>query len=435
MDYSNLPTSANSKLKNASSQIPANDSTTTNNQPVESIVIISPESIDTQTASKPTESSKGKSKKLFLGMVIAFLLLAIVVSGGMYALAYNKIKLPQFSEFQKKVEFLVMDLPFIRKSARYLIYKTSFANKSYTSYGFDISLAISPNESTIPNLLGISNFDFSAKGQIDYSDLENIILSTNVSATKELNIDFALKNKLLYFKINKFPLAILALTGLDSESVSTLTNVWVSYDTTTLATNARELLDNSKSEKGQFQFSEKLIEEIDETIAKEISVTEELDNGIKVYKLKLNPTNETLNKLIIEIEKEFGIQSGQFSKISDIIKNASIEIWLDAKNFYTKQISAIFTIKPNKNNQNQQFNISETPSISYDNLIGENTETKVALVIKFFDFGKPVQIEMPENPITFEQYLAKWSLIVLGRYKNSETNFNLYKESFEQLPQ
>ncbi|MCS7092479.1 MAG: hypothetical protein NZM26_03955 [Patescibacteria group bacterium] len=430
MDSSNLPTSTVPDLNNTSSQIPTNDSVTTNNQPVESMVIISPEPIDTQTttANKPPEVPKGKSKKLFLGIVIAFLLLAIIVSGGIYALAYNKITLSQFPEFQKRVEFLVMDLPFTPKSARYLIHKASLVNKSYTSHSFDMSMALTPSGSGISNLLGLSNFDFLAKGQIDYSDLENITLSMNISATKELNIDFAFKNKILYFKINKFPLAILALTGLDSESVSRLTNVWISYDTTPLTTNARELLNNSKSGNEQFQLSDRLMKTINETIAKEVSVTKELDNGIKVYKLKLNPTDETLDKLITEIEKEFEIQSSQVGKPSDTIKNASVEIWLDAKDFYTRQISTVFTIKPNKNPY-QQPDISETPSIGYENLIGENAETKVAIVIKLSDFGKPVQIDIPENAITFEEYLNTWSSIVIERYKDSASIPNLDKEN------
>ena len=141
------------------------------------------------------DSSGIRSRKplLFL-LVLLFLVLILTGLGGLtYAVAYEKIKLEKYPDVQKKVSAFVMELPFMPKTAKFLLAKTALAHQNITKQSFDISVAI--DSADLTSSLGLSNLDIQAKGAFDYSDPRNVFGNLELSFTKDFNMELKKKDK------------------------------------------------------------------------------------------------------------------------------------------------------------------------------------------------------------------------------------------------
>lgn len=398
-------------------------------------------------STNPNSNKNSLFKKIFIGIFVSFLILFIVGMTAIYILAYEKITLSQFPEFQKKVSFFAMDyLPFAPKSAQYLLYKAVLANGEYSSYAFDISMAFSFSNLTAPNIFGFPNYDFLAKGSIDYSDKDNLISSVNISFSKNTNIDLILKDKMLYFKINSVPPSTLSMIGLNSEKFSPFVNTWISQDTNALRSNAREFLEESQNNNQILLTTERLVRIFDDTIAKEIKVEKIEKEGSIIYKLTLSPSRESLRKILTELIREISSRNENYdsefedgaSELSEIIKDMRIEVWLDANTFYLKRVSSEFSVKSESGLNENILNMG---------LLGlginQFLDMKVATVAKFSEFGKKVEVFAPTNAITFEEFFMNLLEIYYMYYVQDQvTNLEVRNldnsrqyNNFEQLSQ
>lgn len=391
----------------------------------------SPPMIPVETVSFP--SHKGSLIKKIAGILAVLILLLVLSSAGaFYALAYHVVELSSNPELQKKAEFLVMELPFMPKSARYLLYKSVTADKSYTSQSFDMSAAVTTNSQT-SSMLGFNNFDIAAKGDADVADKKNPLMNMNLSITKDFNVDLKAKEKFVYFKIKKLPSALLALLGLNIDNLAPLTNVWVSYDTTPLATEARDLLNQNTTEDTkslQEDLQKELEKYMDEDVMQKIVVTKGKDESAEVYKLHLDATPDIIDSLVKKFEdgRQKNVQTDlyvmdtvtQAKKASDSIKNLTVDIWLDTESYYTRRFAMAFKLTPDSS---LSTILKESPVLgeSTDALSALNSAMDIAMVMKFSEFGKTVTVDVPSDVMTFEDFSKKISEVMLSMYQTKLT--------------
>lgn len=371
----------------------------------------------------PVKTGMSRKKKIILSIIIFLFLMTGTLIGSIYALAYHKIELKSNPELQKKIEFLVMELPFTPKSARYLTYKMITIEKDYSSQSFDMSAAVDTNSGQA-DVLGLSNFDIAAKGDVDYRDKENLLLSMNLSITKDFNLDFKAKEKFVYFKINKVPSALLALVGLNSDLLSALLNIWVSYDTTPLATEARSLLNESDetSDSLDEEITKEIEEYLDQSILSQMEVTKDMDGEFPVYKMHLTMTPAMIDLLEQKLNEKQKTTSDLYvtnpgtekQKLSELLKDVTIDIWLDQKSYYTRRVSTSFKITPDSS-LTQKLENTNVLGIEDSIVPSLDSTISVAMVFKFSDFGKTVTIETPDA-ITFDEYAQRFSEVLLEVY-------------------
>lgn len=382
----------------------------------------------------PNSAGMGAGKKILLGILGVFVLVILSAVGALYALAYHVIELKSYPELQQKVEFMVMEIPGTPKSARYLFYKAVTSQEMYTSNTFDISAAVTSTNAV--SYLTLGNFDIAITGESDVKDPQNPVFSMNVSLMKDLNFDIKAKDKMVYFKVNKVPSTILASIGVPEEMITPMTNTWVSYDTTPLQTEARTYLEETTSETASLSQGDQVFTElskyIDESVISSFIVTKGIDGGNDIYKLELNATPEMIDTIVSKIESEYAANNGfgssvQSQKASDSLKNLDIEIWLDAKTYYVRRVASSFTINPQSSSDvvgAGAFGLG-TPDL-YSLL---KSDIRVALVMKFSEFGKEVQVTAPSDAITFEEYMLRLTQAMISMYETND-----YSQSFIALP-
>ncbi|MFC1711381.1 hypothetical protein ACFLZ1_02215 [Patescibacteria group bacterium] len=367
------------------------------------------------------DQEKTLKSKLFntTFLVIIFLLLIFTLMGGfMYAIAYEKISFG-FKSFEEPIRRFVLSLPFTPKSPKFLLEASTYSHSQVSSHSFNISLAAESNE--ITSSLGLNKIDLEIKGDIDYSDPINVIMSLDASITKDFNVEVRKKDPIIYFKINKLPPTLLALLDPDEVIAPILAN-WISYDTSTLQTEARKQLDENKEPQS---LTDEVIKDttekfLDEKILAAINVKKEDLNSNKTYKLTLNATDEMVDymgkKFTDEIKKEIRpkiydveLEEKQEIKYSDVVKDLKVNIWIDQKKYYVRKITVAFKLNPNLPESNSSSTNFFLPIPS------EPSETEIVAVMEFDNFGKKFVVEGPAESITLEEFIKKIQQAMLAK--------------------
>jgi len=366
--------------------------------------------VQPQTPREVMIDTHKKSKKPLYFLLFLLILLTIFTcfAGLTYAVAYEKIKLEKFPDLQKKVSLFVIDLPFMPKTPKYLLSKTALAHQNVTKQHFDISLAV--DSADLTSSLGLSSLDIEAKGSLDYTDPNNIFGNLELSFTKDLNLELRKKDKMLYFKINKIPSFLFAFLGMNSESFQPLTDKWVSYNTTPLDTEARK---NILEDKEVDLLSEKFVDEnfnkyLDEKIFSKMHLDEVTEEGHAVYKITLDADAELIDYIGNKIEDTSRQKSNyihpqsdteELHKLSDFIKVLKWEIYIDKNNYYTRKTVLRVDLEYDESNGLGAFSMG-----SLINPLPSNNSAKIALAVKFDRFGEQVNVEEPNESITFEEF-------------------------------
>jgi hypothetical protein len=368
------------------------------------------------------ESQKKPSFLLPLIFTFIFTVLVIALSAGGYAVAYEKIKLPdKYQNIQEGVMNLVQGLPFTMKTPKFLLAKAIVAQEKIKKESYDISIAAdSASFSVIPGLSGI---DLSAKGSVDYTDPKDIKFSLDAFVTKDLNFEILRPTKLLYFRVKKIPDLLLSFAGIKSDTFDPILNKWYSYDPTPLETEARKDLGTPDQEvPSQKYVSDSLDKLADEKVLSEMKVSEDIIDGFPVYKISFTPDSNMIDYLGRKIDDERGAlldtDVTQAQKLSDIVKSLSWEVDIDKKEYYIRKTSVKSHLEVDKIN-------------SYESLFlgSANPETgpskiDIAFAAKFSDFGKNVTIEEPKDSSTWEDFTNSISEIFLKQYEeNSLTSY------------
>ncbi len=363
-----------------------------------------------------------RSKKPMFFLLFLLILLTIFtgLAGLTYAVAYEKIKLEKFPDLQKNISLFVIDLPFMPKTPKYLLSNTALAHQSVTRQSFDISLAI--DSADLTSSLGLSNLDIQAKGSLDYTDPRNIFGNLELSLTKDFNLELKKKDKMLYFKINKIPSFLFAFLGIGSESLQSLTDKWVSYDTTPLDTEARKYIQEDKEID---PLSEEFIDEnfnkyLDEKIFSKMHLDTVTEEGHAVYKITLDADAELIDYIGKKIESitrqksDFIHPQGKtedLHKPSDFVKILKWEISIDKESYYTRKTVLRADLEYDENEGLGAFSMG-----SLINPLPSDNSAKIALAVKFDKFGEQVSVEEPGQSITFEEFTSLLSSAVNELY-------------------
>lgn len=350
------------------------------------------------TPSDEEEVEEPKSNKtkliLFVVALVLIVFLGLIFVGG-YLLAYEKINLTKYPEFQTKVAAIVMSIPGTPKTPRYLLVKSTEVQNKLTSQSFDASLAISTSAGLIP-LPGLSEIDGQVTGYADFSDPNNIEFNMNVSATKDINLDITKKGQTFYFKINKIDGQIRTILDSFAALDYSFLGVWYNYDATTLSTDARNNLEKAEQESILKEYSDKSIEVLtDEKILKKIKLEEEKLDDINTYKLSLVFDDETLDRVTEALYPETNSPSylGTKMRPSDTIKNMTTAIWVDAQTYNLRRADSQFDVKP--------------PSYSYPGALpySGSSETHISFSSSFSDFNKKQEISIPPSSVNYLELL------------------------------
>src|SRR3989344_2382675 len=362
------------------------------------------------------ESKEKKLPKIIPLSAILFIFLLIIASffATAWALAYEKVKLEKYPDFQKRISHFVQSLPLTPKTPKFLIEKTITAQQNAAKHSFDVSLAF--DSDSLISSLGLAKLDLEAKGAADYSDPKNLIFDLNASISKDFKLDLKKKDAIIFFKITKFPTLLLSLAGIKEEELSPITDKWVSYDTSGLNTLARKEVDKRKEMKSLNDYLKETQEKyLDEFVLERMKTEKVREDTGTFYKISLNQSDEVLNhigeKLIKEAEKSYQEQyklplpsQGAIKiKASDYIKNFKLEVFIDSNNFHTRKILLSADFK----------NLSPIISNIYseEEVFGrsDNKVIKMALVAKFDDFGKDVVIQKPAASMNLEEFINQLS--------------------------
>lgn len=402
------------------------------------------------TPSQETEKPVKKSKK---GLIFILLFILILIGGlsfSAYALAYEKIKLEKYPDFQYAVSNFVMSLPFTPKTPKFLLGKAFEAENNVESSRFDLSASV--KNSQISDVMGLNQIDILLKGEIDKKSETDYDVSFNFSVGKEFSSDVIKYGKTSYFKINTIPVNLLNLMGFNTDSLNPLLNQWISYDLERLNTNSAKELQQKQAEEYKFTdeyIKEKLEELLDEKISEKIIVSSIEEDGKDVYELYLSADSELINHIQTKMEaeslsnKSAYVVSNNYSseqKLSDYVKNLVIKIHISKNTYYIKKVAIVFDIIADEKISSA---IENSSVLGLDTSVYSFLESKIsiALVAEFDGHGKDVQILPPQNSITSEEATKKFQEEILPQLypalqqtDDSYANLKINQEETELQP-
>lgn len=355
-----------------------------------------------QAQESPRENGFFRTKwKIILGLFLVIFLLFITAT---VLFAYDKLPIKN-QELQDKIANVLMSIPFMPKTPRYVLEKSSEAHLKITKFSFDASIAADSN--SFSSLTGSDKFDAQVKGKIDYSDINKPLAKFNVQLTKEFGLDILTKDQVGYFRINKIPGVLSAMMigfGISEDIQNMVVGKWVMKDVKPLDTEARAILEKNAGEESivQKQFENYLKAFANRDILSRLTMKEEKNDGLNEYHINFSPDDKTVDMFWEEFVKE-ELQKTTTSeklpsdyKISDNIKNIAIDMWIDKKTYLIQKSTLSFNIE------------SSSSSSTIDNPIGMIAPTQaisVAIGVKFSDFDKAFTVEVPKNAVDLDDLM------------------------------
>lgn len=371
----------------------------------------------------PPESQKKASYVLPLTLLAVFFLLTIGLGAGGYAVAYNKLSLPQSMEkVQVGVTNFVQSLPFTPKTPEFLIAKALSAQDKVNKESYNISLALeSQNVELIPQFG--SSIDIEAKGNIDYSDRENIRFTLDANITKDFSFQLVKPDSLLYFKIGKIPSLLLSFAGLKPQYFDPVINKWFFYDTAPLETEARkEIKENSGDRE---VLSDKFVKDnldnyVDDRILSAMKVTQDSVDGFEVYKITISADTELIDYIGKKIEEEENkgssgdyMRESNSKKLSDIVKSMNWEVNIDKREYYVRKVAITAQVEVD------EIESYDTLFLGSPGMGSQPSNAHIAMAAIFGDFGKDVTIAKPDGAKSWEEFTNALSEIFRKQYEES----------------
>jgi hypothetical protein len=216
--------------------------------------------------------------------------------------------------------------------------------------------------------------------------------------------------------------------GLDQATLQPLIDAWVAYDTTPLNTEARKSLDelSADSEKKNDSvgaFAEKLLSE---DILPALTMKQESMEDFATYKIVFQPSDSLLNKLGTDLEKEFS-SSQQYKQVlgastfdtlrtpllSDTVKNFSIILWIDSKDYYIRKMSLSMDVHSTATTGTSYADQLPLPTMP-------TSPTTLVAVLKLSDFGEVLEIDAPISSMSMDQFYEKIGEIMYGAMSKAE---------------
>jgi hypothetical protein len=355
----------------------------------------------------PSEEKNHKGLIIGLAVLLILFIVASLIFSATAMFAYGLLPIKNY-DLQNQVADVLMQIPFMPKTARFVLASSATAHLKVTKMAFDASIAA--DSSSFDSILGSNHFDAEISGAIDYTDTQNILATLNAQVTKDFSADLMTKSQIIYFRINSIPALVTAMLntiGVSQSMQNEFINKWFFADTKPLNTNARAAL-NSSSQDQQSQIQQSIKNYLDAfnnpDVLKTLTMTTEKLNGTDVYHLNFSPDDSTLdlfwNKYTTQNSSTNNLYGANY-KISDTIKNFVVDIWIDRSQYLIQKSSLKFTIK--------------TPASSalgvspLGMLTPQNQEIPVAIVVDFSHFNEPVIVNPPANPVDINVFIKQIS--------------------------
>ncbi|HLE48451.1 MAG TPA: hypothetical protein VI819_00235 [Patescibacteria group bacterium] len=375
--------------------------------------------IPNQNPIKP-EKPKSKFPKILLVLLLAFFLL-FLVSGITLAflISYDVYHLPFAPDAQDKLKFAVLSLPFTKKTPEFIVEKALFSHKKIASHDFELSAAFDAPE--IGGILPLAKLDAVVKGDISYKDPTNILTNLEMNFNKDFDMNLLVKDKIVYFKVNKLPTNYLTVFGFNEEAIKKHLEKWYFIDTEPLDSEARIQLDSTKKDKPiTDQIIEKTLEFMNDRkiqSAVKLESTNYQDN--KVYKLSINADDALTDYIFEKISEEsegnllteakvLGIDTDIFtqsennpepSKPSDVVKNFYLEAMFDRRSYLLRKSLISFDIVIEKQYAEELYSMG----IFSNPLTQDEIKMRFSLATTFDNFAKEVEVNVPDGVTDFDE--------------------------------
>jgi len=366
------------------------------------------------TPVKTVNEVKTKKKQGWgLWILIIFLIFGLLGSGGygaIYMVGTQKLTLPN-QNLQTAVEKIAMSVPGVPKNPKLILEMVTEAHKKVSKSSFEISMSGQLQASEIEALLGSKALDMQIKGYSDVTDTLDPKFSMNLIFGKEVDVSVVKPDKMMYVKVNKIPVALYALVGMDPIKIKPLWDNWIGMDMSKPDTSARQKLDEAVNKQNNQQEVSQVTQDIMDKIMTEeilptLKITDEKRNGVATYKIAFNATPEQINKIAREIwgnDKEMSVNP------SDILKSFNLEMWIDKKEMLVLEMDITGSVEMDKNTAGMSS--AFTPVLA---ITSEKQKADVAIVIKMSDFGKDVVINKPDKYLSPEEFLSEFMKLEPG---------------------
>lgn len=371
----------------------------------------------------PLQNSSGRGKKI-LRVLIIFFIVAVIFAGGLssvaYAVAYEKLDLKS-PELQNYITQVVMSLPFTAKTPKFILQSAALSHARVSKHGFDISLSAKPEGGV--NVLGFSQFDVSALGQVDYTNPNDFKFQLKGSVTKEFDAELKKNGRILYIKINKIPGLVTEMFKIKKDKLDLLLENWIEYDTTPLESEASIELDKASEQTSiTAEYVKNLLTDLSqENMLSNLVLTEEELDGNPVYKLHLNADAKTIDNFMNRIEERATGSSMHELKVndrgykpSDYLKDLNLDLFINPETNYVQKVVTTFRYNPNYSASQTPTQVLGIGSAGADVLGAESSffsagkETySVAAVVKFDNFGSDFTVAVPAKTLKIEEFYRK----------------------------
>lgn len=368
--------------------------------------------------SSPTPPTVMKTKSpvvYIVGFLIALIVISVAATSAFaYAVTYQQLSVGN-PDLEKSIQQTVQRLPFTPKTPEFLLESMAEAQKTVSKHSFDLSIATQSDTLAAP--LGLNSLELSAKGKVDYSNLENIQTDLQASLSNQYNLQMRKKDQMIYVKLDKLPEYVYLLLSLPKEKVDPLLTQWISFDVTPLNTDAKKYLDDQSE---QSNASEKMVDRMRDILKEPAILAKFKQSSEKVgdhdaYKLEFVADPVTIDYLGKEIEKEmakdYPSQSLYYTqqeekKLSDTVKALTINVWIDKQSYYMrKMISSVTVAVPDYSSMGlgaaNPLDPTTTPT----------KEMQFAIALTLDQFGEVVQVDAPSPSITSEEMLKQLQAI------------------------
>ncbi len=369
-------------------------------------------------SSLPSTTHKRSKLPLIVGAVVGILLvLATSVNALAYLISAGKVTIPN-KQISLIADKLVLTNPLLPKPPKVILMKSALAHQKVLKSSLNFSLAASSDD--FQSLVGGNSIDIEISGYSDVSDTANPQFSLNGSITKDFNFDIRKKDKMLYFKINKVPPILYTLVGLEANQIEPIITNWISYDTSTLNTDAQKQLQEMRTaQTPETEATQAILLKLLETdILPHLKLSHDTMDGRNAYKMEFAPTSELLDKLDQTLETQLpklntssvlGVNSQQYltapekKPISTYAKDVVLTWWIDEKDYYMRKMMVSMKFETPQKTTSENGAISGLPS-------GIAVPTKPVLMVmalRLTDFGKTLPIDTPANAVLVEEFVKQ----------------------------
>lgn len=369
------------------------------------------------SSAAPVSGSGGKSIAgwLAIGFVVLVVLLA-GAGGTAYLMAIDKLPVAD-GPLKSKITEAVFAIPFIPKTAKYILGSAVVKHQQVLESSFDLSLAAKTAD-FVP-LTGTEALELRMKGYADFSDSRLPKFTIQAGVTDDFSGQLIKADDRVFYKIDRIPEFLTSLLGIDTAAVQPVLANWIVYETGELKPTGQisETTGEAEEQSGIYgAMQTQVMSILDDEALNKVKVSNEEADGVLTYKLSYVPTTTELDRMYTKFMGISGEQTAEISPQlpSDYLSDFSLTIWVDQNERYLRKVSLNFTL-----DSSGLETVGEAAQAALP--IPDTSSTmSIEMELKLADFGRSQQIETPTEALSWEEYYA---LIVYNspEYKGKTT--------------